>query len=140
MHDAVSAAMPQHSGSPAAGRRGPCWGARTAYLLWYGPVTAVNSLLLDRASAHTLLSAEAALLNLLLTAALRGGRLATAARRCAGGLPEPPSGQHGPAPAAALPHCPRCLKRCRAHTGNRSRSPCRARTARKAARSPRPPA
>ena len=89
--------------SLAADRHGPPWGNRTTYLLWYGPVTAINPLLLERASARTLLSAEAALLNLLLTAVLRSGRLAGALNRaavrlamavlqCAEDLPRPPSG------------------------------------------------
>ena len=53
------------------------------YRLWYGPVTAGNLLLLERGSAYTLLSAEAALLNLVLTAVLRGDRLAVALNRAA---------------------------------------------------------
>ncbi len=95
MLDSASAAMPQHGRpsaragrpphapsvrqellSPAADRRGPPWGSRTTYLLWYGPATAINLLLLGRGPTHALLPAEAALLNLVLTVVLRGDRVA----------------------------------------------------------------
>ena len=101
MLDPVLAAMPQHGRAPArarwrlrarsarqdrspgADRRGR-WGDRAVYRLWYGPVTAINLLLL---------SAEAALLNQLLTVVFRG-RLAGALDRAAvrllliGGFPK----------------------------------------------------
>jgi hypothetical protein len=67
---------------PAADARGPLRSNKTIYLLWYGPVIAINSLLLDWVSANTLVSAEAALLNLLFTAVLRN-HLAVALSRAA---------------------------------------------------------
>ena len=68
-------------GLPAAAGRGPLWSG-TAYLLWYGPVIAVNLLLLDWVSANALVSAEAALLDLF-TAGLRNGQLVATLTRAA---------------------------------------------------------